>query len=473
VRGPVDVTLFVPPDRHAGTALHVQLEASIRDAVREGRLPPGTPLPSSRTFAEELGISRGVVVEAYAQLAAEGHVTARGGSSTRVAEVPPAARAAGAADVRVPRYDFHPYVPDLAAFPADVWLRSTTRAVRHAPFGALGYSPTPGVPQLRTVLATYLGRARGVAASEDRVLVCNGHTQGFALVCRVLRARGTRRIALEDPGFFLHRDIAGRAGLEPVPVPVDEDGLDVERLAASGAEATLVTAAHQSPTGAVLSPRRRQALIAWARSTDALVVEDDYDAEFRFDRDPVGALQAAAPDHVIYAGSASKILAPALRLGWLVLPPSVRDDVVAEKELDDLATPALEQLTLAEFISRGALDRHLRRMRPHYRSRRRALVRALGRHLPEARVVGVPAGLHLLALLPPDVSEDAVLAAAGERRVAVRGLGPTRFDPAAAPPGLMLGYASQPEEMLAQGVSELAGAVAAVRRGEESAARAR
>jgi GntR family transcriptional regulator/MocR family aminotransferase len=275
------------------------------------------------------------------------------------------------------------------------------------------------------------------------------------LIARLLRERGERTIAVEDPGFHLHRWCLERAGLRPVGVPVDADGLDVAALEETGARAVVVTPAHQMPTGVVLSPERRAALLTWAEAVDGLVVEDDYDAEYRFDRGPVGALQGLAPERVVYAGSASKSFAHGLRLGWLVLPGRLAEPVAYERLAADGGGPVLEQLALADLIARGDLDRHLRRTRREYRRRRAALLDAVAEHLPEAEVTGVAAGLHALVLLPEDVDEEALLARAGAAGVAVQGLGALRVR-SGGRPGLVLGYAHLPPPAIARAVAALA-----------------
>jgi GntR family transcriptional regulator/MocR family aminotransferase len=413
-------------------------------------------LPSSRALAAELGISRGVVVEAYAQLVAEGYLVARQGAPTRVADAPARTAPGARAERRppMPPNDLLPGRPDLAAFPRDRWLAATRRALRRVPDAALGYPDARGTPELRDALAAYLGRARAVAPGPERIVVCSGVTQGIVLLARVLRDRGERVIAVEDPGFHLHRWSLERAGLEPVGVPVDEDGLDVEALAATGARAVLTTPAHQMPTGVVLSPERRAALLAWAEAADGLVIEDDYDAEYRFDRDPVGALQGLAPERVVYAGSASKSFAHGRRLGWLVLPERLADAVAFERLAMDGGAPVLDQLALADLIVRGDLDRHLRRTRREYRGRRAALLAALGEHLPGAEVIGVAAGLHALVLLPEGTDEEALLQRAAEEGVAVQGLGSLRVT-SQGRPGLVLGYAHLPPPAIARAVAVL------------------
>jgi len=447
--------------------LHAQLERQLRDAIRSGRLATGKRLPATRVLAGELDVSRGVVVEAYAQLTAEGYLVTRRGAGTvvaaagRPAHVPPPPPHPRA----VPE-DFHPGTPDLASFPRGAWLRSLRTVLREAPHDALGYADPAGTPELRQALARYLGRARGVAVESDRVLVTSGLTQGVALACRALRRRGARRIAVEDPGFMVHREVAAHCGLEVVPVPVDTHGLVTDALADVDADVALVTPAHQMPRGSVLAPARRAALLAWAEAHAAYVIEDDYDAEYRYDREPVGALQGLAPERVIYAGCASKVLAPSLRLGWLVLPQALARHVAMEKTLDDLGTAALDQLALADFLERGELDRHLRRMRPRYRSRRDALIAALARELPSWRVGdGIAAGLHVVALLPEAVDEAAFLVTAAERQMRLHGLSWFRVNPTPpnpSPPALVLGFGSASEPALARAVGQLAHVAAAV-----------
>jgi GntR family transcriptional regulator/MocR family aminotransferase len=449
-------------DRASPLGLRDQIERGLRDGIREGRLHPGTKLPSSRTLATRLHVARGVVVEAYAQLAAEGWIVSRQGSGTRVAP----GTAAPAEDpepwpFQTPYpHDFALGLPDLGAFPRAAWLSATRRVLRDAPDARFGHPDPRGVPALRAALAAYLGRQRGVITTGDRIVITNGFWQGLAVVCAALRARGIQRVAMEDPSFVYHRHVIQRAGLEPIPVPVDEAGLRTDRLALTDAQAVLVTPAHQSPTGSVLAPERRTALIAWAQERDAIVIEDDYDAEHRYDREPVGALQGHAPEHVIYGGSASKTLAPALRLGWVAVPAALRTAVATEKGYADGGSPVLEQLVLADLIERGDLDRHLRRTRAANRRRRDALAEALAEHLPQARLRGVAAGLHAQLDLPEGSDEQAVVAAAAKRGVRVEGVGTHRFAP--GPPALLLGYGAMTEQGIRRGVEALAAAVADV-----------
>src|SRR5215208_2152307 len=316
--------LLVSFRRGAGESLSAQLERQLREAVREGRLRPGTPLPSTRALAAQLGISRGLVVGAYAQLGAEGYLVLRRGATPRVA------RAVGQPAVtrpepheKLPRYNLRPDLPDYAGFPREEWAKSYRAALKRAPDGELAYGDVRGSPGLRAALASYLGRARGVAGGPEHTFVCGGFAQAVGLLCGVLRRLGRETIGIENPGHAVIREIVARTGLTTAPIPVDDEGIDVAALDRADVDAVVVTPAHQFPTGVVLSPKRRAALLEWAERRDALVVEDDYDAEFRYDRAPVGALKGLAPERVAYLGSASKTLAPALRLGWLIAPSAL------------------------------------------------------------------------------------------------------------------------------------------------------
>ena len=448
--------LLVALDHAAGATLHEQLELGLRESVRSGRLAPGARLPSSRALATELGVSRGVVLEAYAQLTAEGYLTSSQGAPTRVAsttsiERPPVP--AGSLS-QAHELDFAPAMPDLAAFPRDAWMRSLRSAMRAASFQSLGMSDPRGAPELRNELMGYLSRARAAAPEPEHTVICAGFTQGFAVLCRSLRDRGVERIALEDPGWSRHRLIAERAGVAPVPVAVDELGIDVGALAATGCEVVVVTPAHQFPTGAVLASERRGELLEWAEETDGLIVEDDYDSELRYDRVAVGALQGLAPERVCHVGSASKRLAPGVGLGWMLSPSWLTGALTLEKGLADGGSPVLDELALADFIARGELERHLRRMRLRYRERRDALVETLSQSLPEAQVRGVAAGLFVLVLLPDGVDEEALVSAAAARGVGVEGLSWHRSSGRGAP-GLVLGFANVSHAAIERGVGEL------------------
>ena len=492
--------LLLTLDRAGPVALHRQLERGLQDAIRTGRLEPSAALPSTRALAGELRLSRGVVVEAYEQLTAEGYLESRPGGKTRVAERSGAGDAAGsvlpserprrsipsapqgtAGDEPAPpseevvlppfafsraRHDFSYGRPDVSAFPRQAWLRSLKRVLNDAPAERLSYIDGRGAIELREALASYLNRVRATSASASRIVITNGFAQGQRLVLQVIRDQRRRggdrrapvRVAMEDPGQIDTWRAAELHGLELVPIPVDDEGLIVERLANADAAVCVVTPAHEFPTGAVMSPERRAALVRWARDRDAFVLEDDYDAEYRYDREPIGAIQGLAPDRVIYAGSASKTLAPGLRLGWLILPAQLVEPFATSKFAGDRGTPSMEQLAFADFLSRGEFDRHLRRMRPIYRARRDALLTALAKHLPAVMPVGASAGLHVLALLPPGTDEAAVLARADTLDIAVDGLSQYRLA-ADVPAGLILGYAQHTERQIEARVMKLAEAV--------------
>jgi GntR family transcriptional regulator/MocR family aminotransferase len=436
--------------------LHRQLEQHLRDAVRQGRLAAGAPVPSTRALASQLDVARGVVVEAYEQLAAEGYLVSRPGSSTRVARLPGIGRRPAAPpDAPTPDFDFRPGRPALDEFPRATWLRSMRRALDRAPSERLGYLDGHGVPELRAVLSAYLDRVRGTSTSADDIVVATGFAQGLHLVAQALRSIGVRRIGVEDPWQPLSRETLARARLEVVPLPVDRDGLVVERLDAAEIDAVVVTPAHQYPTGAVMAPERRAGLMDWACRRSAIIIEDDYDAEFRYDREPVGALQGLCPERVVYAGTASKTLAPGLRLAWLAVPRALVERVAAAKRAADLGSGALEQLALADFIEHGELDRHLRRMRTTYRHRRDALLEGLARHLPDFVPTGASAGLHVLAWMPDDIEETRIVEAAAASGVGLQAVSPAY---AAPPPhgGIVFGYGSIAEHRIEEGLARVA-----------------
>jgi GntR family transcriptional regulator / MocR family aminotransferase len=455
--------LHLPLDRSSREPLHRQLERALRAAVRDERLSPAGTLPSTRALAAQLGLSRGIVVEAYEQLVAEGYLVSRAGGATSVARAAAArSPARPATSDEAFAFDFRPGRPDVTEFPRGVWLRALRRVLATAPSERLTYLQGRSVPELATALAAYLNRVRGTAAEPADIVVATGFAQSLQLTLGALRARGARRVAVEDPSDPEYRASIRSAGLDWIAIPVDEAGIDVERVVAADPDAVVVTAAHQYPTGGVLPPDRRSRLLDWATRRRATIIEDDYDAEFRYDREPIGALQGLAPDRVVYAGSASKILAPGLRLGWLVLPPALTEAIVAGKQSADMGSAALDQLAFADVLERGELDRHLRRMRPIYRGRRDALLAALARRLPDVRPVGASAGLHVLAWLPPDADEEAILADARAAGIGIAGLASRRVAP--GPPGLIFGYGAIPESKVDGGVAALAEVVAGARR---------
>jgi GntR family transcriptional regulator/MocR family aminotransferase len=430
--------------------LRARLERELRDAIRAGRLREGAVLPSSRALARDLGISRGVVVEAYAQLAAEGYLAARQGAATRVA-----ARSVVTAERQVAnrarpiRYDLRPGMPDLSAFPRRAWLSAVVRASNRVADHRLGYGDPRGAPELRAALSGYLGRVRGTFAEPDQVVVSNGLRDGLALLWRTLRDRGVRRVAIEDPGWQGQRETLDDSPLTAVPVPVDRDGLVIDALEEADVQAAIVTPAHQFPTGVVLTPERRAALIGWARRRQGVIIEDDYDAQYRYDREPVGTIQGLAPDITVHGGSTSKLLAPALRLGWLIVPPDLAQPTAERRECTDNAPPLLDQLALADFVDSGQLDRHLRRMRRRYRTKRELLLRAVARELPQAVPEEPAAGLHVVVRLPSGSDERSMLDAAVTQGIALEGLGQPE-------PTLLLGYGNLPEPSIEPAVAALA-----------------
>jgi GntR family transcriptional regulator/MocR family aminotransferase len=465
----LDLHLNVNPD---GARLGRSLEGALRAAVRDGRLPPGTRLPASRALAADLGIARNTVADAYGQLVAEGWLSARTGAGTWVTAGAVAAGAAAAGltaagpagpgpRAAAPRYDLHAGVPDLSAFPRREWLAAARRALAAAPGDALGYPDARGVPRLREALAGYLARARGVAADPERIVVCAGFKHGLALLTQVLAARGARAAAVEAYSLPDHREVLSRGGLRLAPLPADEDGAVPDSGVLRGTGAAMLTPAHQFPLGTTLAPARRRLFAEWAAGTGAVLIEDDYDGEFRYDRHPVGAMQALAPDHVVYCGTASKALAPGLRLGWLAVPGHLLEEVAAAARLTG-GPDAVGQLTLAEFISSGGYDRQVRLARLRYRRRRDHLVTALRQAAGQARVTGIAAGLHAVVELPPGRQEAEVIASAERRGVALSGLG--HYDAGAGagrrPPALVVGYAAPPPHAFTTVIARLSAALA-------------
>ncbi|MFD6419415.1 PLP-dependent aminotransferase family protein [Streptomyces sp. NPDC060194] len=449
------------PARRRGRAL----QEALREGVRSGALARGTRLPSTRDLAADLGVSRGLVTEAYDQLVAEGYLRSGRGAGTWVTGA--ARRPARAVRDLAPgvgagtALDFRPGTPDLALFPRAAWAAAHRRVLADLPHRSLGYPDPRGLPALRTALAELLTRRRGVVADPERIVVCSGVAQAVTLLGAVLRERGVREVGAEDPGSPQHALQFAAAGIDrTVPVEVDDEGLRVDRLRESGVRAVVTTPSHQFPLGVAYSPRRRTELLEWAGECDGLVVEDDYDGDFRYDRAPVGALQGLDPERVAYTGSVSKSLAPGLRLGWLLLPERLADAVVARKRLTDLGHPVLDQAQLARFLARGDYDRHLRRCQAAYRERRDAMVGALDAHFPGTRTGGIAAGLHIVAHLPDRYGpQPEFLARAAAAGVQLRPLNDYRR-PAARDDAvrLVLGYAHLTPGRIAEGVRTLAGA---------------
>jgi GntR family transcriptional regulator/MocR family aminotransferase len=448
--------LAAGPDLHLQLPAHgprrAALETALREAIRDGRLASGARLPSTRALAADLGLARGTVVEAFAQLEAEGYLTARRGSGTRVGELElPAASGPPRRELEPQRarFSLHSGVPDLASFPRAAWLRALRRGLQRAPAASLGYGDPRGRRELREELAWYLARVRGVDAEAGLVVVTAGFRHGLALLCRALAAHGVRSIAMEDPCAPPHLDAARGAGLSLVSLPVDERGARTDLLAAGRAPAAVLAPAHQFPLGSVLQPERRAAALAWAAARGGLVVEDDYDAELRYDRQPVGALQALAPDLVAYGGTASKTLAPALRLGWLVLPERLLEPVLELRRAEDAHVPAPEQLALCELLRSGEYERHVRRMRARYRRRRDRLLALLARRVPALEPRGISAGLGVVLELPQGgPSAAAVVAAARERSLAFLPLSAFAHDGRGERQGIVIGYGAPAEHEL-------------------------
>lgn len=475
---------------HTGPA-HQRLAALLRSEINTGRLRPGERLPPSRALAEQLGLSRWVVTEAYDQLKAEGYLTGLVGSGTRVAGSatgPDAAAASASATAAsmgaasasrakarsgeaaanpaparsvVPpaepqiTLDLSPALPELSSFPRAAWRAATTRALDRVSDAQLGHPDPAGTPQLRRTLADYLRRVRALDLADDGsgVLITQGVGNAIDLICRQLATAGARRVAIENPSWPRLRQIVAGNGLDAVPIEVDREGLRVDALLRADAieriDAVFTMPTHQFPTGVPLSAARRVALVQWAAAGDSWIIEDDYDAEFRYDRRPVGAVAALAPDNVAYLGSVSKTLSPSLHLGWMVAPSRLLARIASARAGLGALTPTIEQLALVDFITSGAYDRHLRRMRRRYQLRRRAMLEALHRQVPGAPAPSMDAGLHVLWHLPPGCDEATVIERCAASGIAVAGESACRVGPspgnASAHPGLVLGYGNVPE----------------------------
>ncbi|WP_439674218.1 PLP-dependent aminotransferase family protein [Embleya sp. MST-111070] len=465
------------PARWIGRDLHLEVSGAggrragliraIREAIRSGRLGPDTPLPPYRSLAADLGIARNTVADAYAELVAEGWLTARQGSGTRVARrAEPLAAPRPRARVRPvagnpagPTYNLRQGQPDAASFPRAAWVASARRALNAAPSEAFGPGDPQGRPELRAALADYLARVRGVRTHPDRIVVCSGFAHALRLLFGgVLRGPA----AVEAYGLAFHRSILAAASVRTLPLAIDEHGADTAGSAAlARARVAVLTPAHQFPTGGPLPPERRVAALDWARAGGGIVVEDDYDGEFRYDRRPVGAVQGMDPDRVIYVGSVSKSLSPAIRLGWMVLPGHLVEDVLAVKGQREAWAGVTDQLTLADFIEGGHYDRHIRRMRQRYRARRDHLVAALAEHAPHVSATGIAAGLHAVLQLPPGTEPDTI-AAAEREGLALDALSTFRHPDTDSPArdGLVVGYATPPDHAYPAAVTALCRALA-------------
>ncbi len=463
------------------------LAAQLRNAIADGRLIAGHRLPATRALAADLRVSRGVVTEAYRRLVEDGQVDGRGrGGTVVVGGATGSAAGASPGSVMVPPrtglaelgslftgepdlgvfdtlraaagpIDLSPGVPDLAAFPRAAWLRAERAVLSDLSPSAFGYGDPAGAPVFRQAVAGWLARYRGIRADPAQLVVVAGVAQALALLALVLQRTGLRSIAVEDPGSFGARRHLEQWGLATVAVPVDESGLRVSELRGCAAEAVVVTPAHQFPTGVVLDGGRRRELADWV-AEGGLVIEDDYDAEHRYDRPPVPALRATIGDRICYTGSVSKILAPALRVGWLLAPPRLVPDLVAAKRDMDLGNPVLAQLVLAALMDSGELERQLRLVRRRHRRRRDVMIAAIARELPGARVHGAAAGLHLMVTferksLGSGFTDVELAAAALQRGVKVHPLSWHRDRP--GDPGLVLGYAAAAPGEIGDGIATL------------------
>ncbi|HEY9291577.1 MAG TPA: PLP-dependent aminotransferase family protein [Microlunatus sp.] len=444
------------------------LSGRLRTAVADGTVQLGSRLPATRTLAAELGFARGTVSEAYGRLIEEGVLTTNRGGGTTVAARPatprqdpgrsdrpvgPAPRrTVGAADEQP--IDLDSGVPDLSAFPRGAWLRAERRVLERATSRQLGYAPPQGVGELRQELAGWLAQSRGVAATADQIVITGGVTGAVSLIYQLLAQRGEDVVAVEDPSAEGNRRVLQHWARRTVGVGVDVDGIDTDALGATDARAVVVTPAHQYPTGTVLSAERRRSLLDWANVNDGLIIEDDYDAEYRYDRAPVRALQPLDPDHVAYTASLSKTLAPALRLGWLIPPDSLLDKVIERRWAIDLGAPALPQLVLAELLRSGVLARHLRSMRVRHRARRDALIAAVTERLPGCTIGGIAAGIYLLIMIPADLDDAELAERARARGVLLQPLSRHRIAP--GPPGLIMTYADHSPDRLSTAVDRLA-----------------
>ncbi|MFC8101681.1 PLP-dependent aminotransferase family protein [Streptomyces sp. NPDC057363] len=458
------------------------LAQQLRLAISDHRLPVGSRLPATRVLAGELRVSRGVVTEAYQRLIEDGHAAGRGRNGTIVvaapaappavprpapgdSPLPPSAlfAAAPGADIfdrmraAPARIDLTPGVPDLAAFPRAAWLRAERSVLGALSAAGLGYADPRGTPELRHAIANWLARNRAIRVDPGEILIVAGTAQALSLLGHVLHDAGISTVAVEDPGSLGARQHLRNQRLDTPAVPVDSQGVRVDVLARTAVPAVLLTPAHQFPTGAVLSGARRRELMRWATENDGLIIEDDYDAEHRYDRPPVPALRSVLPDHVCYAGSVSKLLAPALRIGWVLAPPKYRDALVAAKRFADLGNAALPQQVLARFMESGQMERQLRHLRTRHRRRRDAMVDAIGTHLPDAVVHGAAAGLHLTITFDSEFADTDLAAAALARGVKVQPLSWHSQRPSR--PGLVLGYAASTPTDISEGVATLGAAL--------------
>ena len=454
-RGPWELLLEVELRRGR---LRRSLTEALRSAIQSGRLPAGTVLPSSRRLAVELGVSRGVVTDTYDQLVSEAYLDVKPRFPAVVAAV--AAEPPPAAEPSAPSwtFDFSATTPDFSLFPRRAWIRAVERALRRAPDTALDYGDPGGRIELRIALSAYLARVRAVRVDPGRIVVTQGFGHAVDLLCRVLARKDASTVAMETPSHPELWATVRQSGLGLIGCPVDHDGLRTDELSALDPDAALVTPAHQFPTGVVMAPARRLALVDWAAAREALVIEDDYDAEFRYDRRPVGAIQGLYPERVAHVGTASKTLAPGVRLGWMSAPPDLVEEVRELRRISDSASPAVDQLALADLLSTGEYERHVVRARHEYRHRRDRLVRALSVRLPQLEFAGAAAGMQLLLELPDQVDDVAIADASASRGIGVRALSPLHLTPSRER-GLLLGYGRLSESRIDDAVGALSSVI--------------
>ncbi|NVJ21699.1 MULTISPECIES: PLP-dependent aminotransferase family protein [Myxococcus] len=480
-------------DAATGGSLQAQLVEALRAAIVAGRLAPGTRLLSTRALAEQLDLSRNTVLNAYSRLLSEGYLVGQLGSGTYVArELPerlsasrrarepvaapkhtPGISQRGLAVARLPdlritapgisasRLAFRMGTPSVDAFPSDLWGKLLHTRWRRSWGDLLKRAEPAGHPPLRRAVADYLATSRGVRCVPEQVIIVNGAQQAMSLAAQVLLDPGDAAW-VEDPGYFASRGALVAAGATLVPVPVDAEGLDVEagmRLRPD-ARLAIVTPAHQFPLGVAMSEARRQALLAWAARSDAWIVEDDYDSEFRYVGRPLPALQGLSPDaRVIYIGTFSKVVSPALRVGYLVVPESLVDAFSAARRFADGHTPVVEQAVLADFLDEGHFSRHVRRMRVLYGDRQAALVEEARRELRgQLDLSPLHTGMHLVGWLPEGVDDREAAARGVEAGVMTQPLSAFRTQ-SPGPGALLLGYACVPEKEIAEGVRLLARAL--------------
>ena len=474
-------------DARTGVPLHRQLYDGVRAAILRHELRPGRRLPSTRSLATDLGISRNTVLGAFGQLLAEGYLERKPGSGTYVTRAlpadapcsfgPPAAWPPAAGHVARPSRRVTKMAgalrppggpprafrtgPALDLFPIDVWARLAARRWRRARVADLDYGDTAGYRPLRQAVATYLAEARGVHCDADQVLIVNGAQQALSLAAGVLADPGDL-VWVEDPGYQGAHAAFGAAGLRLAPVPLDEEGLDLRAATAHGAPRLVyVTPSHQYPLGMTMSLARRLELVEYASRHGCWILEDDYDSEYRYTSRPIASMRGLDGEgRIVYVGTFSKVVAPAVRLGYLVVPPAMVDAFARARWIVDRHSATLEQAVVADFVGGGYFERHIRRMRAVYAERRHALLEAARRYL--AGILEVPprdAGLHLVGWLA--TSDDDVHAAA---RAAAAGIEVTPLSPmvaaASVRPALLLGYAAHAPEAIRRGAHDLASALA-------------